>query len=62
MHEYFAAELEQMKPLADAGLVTVDDHAIQVPADGWYLGRAVAMVFDRHLQANRTRDRFSRIV
>jgi len=29
---------------------------------GWYFVRAVAMVFDRHLQADRVRERFSRII
>jgi len=29
---------------------------------GWYCVRAVAMVFDRHLQADRNRSRFSRIL
>jgi len=38
------------------------DQAIQVTATGWFFVRAVAMVFDRHLQADRVRERFSRII
>jgi oxygen-independent coproporphyrinogen III oxidase len=29
---------------------------------GWYFVRAVAMVFDRYLQADRNRAKFSRII
>ncbi|MES2971980.1 MAG: oxygen-independent coproporphyrinogen III oxidase [Pseudomonadota bacterium] len=59
---YFAGELQALEQLADDGLVTVDDEGIQVTANGWYFVRAVAMVFDRHLQADRNRARFSRII
>ncbi len=62
MREYFKAELEQMKAMAAAGLVEIEDGAIQVTAAGWYLVRAVAMVFDRHLQTDKLRERFSRII
>jgi oxygen-independent coproporphyrinogen-3 oxidase len=61
-HSYFAAELEQMRDLADAGLVLLDESGIQVTAQGWFFVRAVAMVFDRYLQADRNRARFSRII
>lgn len=59
---YFAGELEQLRSLQDQGLVTVDDAGIQVTDTGWYFVRAVAMVFDRYLQADRNRARFSRIL
>ncbi|MDO9112377.1 MAG: oxygen-independent coproporphyrinogen III oxidase [Polaromonas sp.] len=59
---YFAAELEQLRDLADAGLVLLDESGIQVTAQGWFFVRAVAMVFDRYLQADRNRARFSRII
>ncbi|MGV3569547.1 MAG: oxygen-independent coproporphyrinogen III oxidase [Ramlibacter sp.] len=58
----FAAELAQLHELQEQGLVVVDDTGIQVTAAGWYFVRAVAMVFDRYLQADRNRARFSRIV
>ena len=59
---YFAAEMDNLQVLAEQGLVTLDDMGIQVTANGWFFVRAVAMVFDRYLQADRTRARFSKII
>ena len=59
---YFASELAALNALADQGLVEVTDSGIQVTADGWFFVRAIAMVFDRYLQADRTRARFSKII
>jgi oxygen-independent coproporphyrinogen-3 oxidase len=62
MREAFAPELERLVPLEEMGLVTVDQHSIQVTPLGWFFVRAVAMTFDRYLQADRVRERFSRII
>ncbi len=59
---YFAPELEALRPLAEHGLVEFVDDGIEVTALGWFFVRAVAMVFDRHLQADRSRARYSRII
>jgi oxygen-independent coproporphyrinogen-3 oxidase len=59
---YFPAELAQLRELADAGLVQLDESGIEVTAQGWFFVRAVAMVFDRYLQADRHRAKFSRII
>ena len=59
---YFATELEALKPLAEQGMVTVDADSIEVTDTGWFFVRAVAMVFDRHLQANLHLNRFSKIL
>jgi oxygen-independent coproporphyrinogen-3 oxidase len=59
---YFAKELEELQSLAEQGLVVLDDSGIQVTPQGWFFVRAVAMVFDRHLQTDRTRARFSKII
>ena len=59
---YFAVELESLQVLAERGLVALDDSSIQVTAKGWFFVRAVAMVFDRYLQADRNRSKFSRII
>jgi len=59
---YFAAEMETLQNLVEQGLVTVDDSGVQVTANGWFFVRAVAMVFDRYLQADRNRARFSKII
>lgn len=60
--KYFATEMEALNKLADQGLVTLDDGGIQVTDRGWFFVRAVAMVFDRYLQTDRTRARFSKII
>jgi oxygen-independent coproporphyrinogen-3 oxidase len=60
--EVFAAEIEQLHELQRMGLVQMDDREVQVTATGWYFIRAIAMVFDRHLQSDRARERFSRII
>ena len=44
------------------GLVTLGDTGIQVTPMGWFFVRGVAMVFDKYLQADRTRARFSKII
>jgi oxygen-independent coproporphyrinogen-3 oxidase len=62
MREYFARELEQLKPMAEAGLVELEPGAVQVTATGWYVVRAVAMVFDGYLHKDQVRERFSRII
>jgi oxygen-independent coproporphyrinogen-3 oxidase len=59
---HFASELENLRELQEQGLVTIEEDGIQVTASGWFFVRAVAMVFDRYLQADRNRARFSRII
>ena len=59
---YFANEIKALQELAEQGLVTLDETGIQVTAMGWFFVRAVAMVFDRYLQTDRTRARFSKII
>ena len=59
---YFAREMEQLRELQAQGLVVMDNAGVQVTAQGWFFVRAVAMVFDRHLQADRNRAKFSRIL
>jgi oxygen-independent coproporphyrinogen-3 oxidase len=62
MRELFAAELTQLRDLESLGMVSVTDSEIQVTATGWYFVRGIAMVFDRHLQSDKVRERFSRII
>ena len=61
-HQYFAAELEQLRSMEGQGLVKLTGDAIQVTELGWYFVRGVAMVFDKNLQADRTRAKFSKII
>ena len=60
--DYFAPELERLRRMAADGLVALEPRAVQVTPTGWFFVRAVAMVFDRNLQADRVRERFSRII
>lgn len=60
--KYFAVELEHLEGLAAHGLVVLGPEGIQVTAMGWFFVRGIAMVFDRYLQADRNRARFSRII
>ena len=59
---YFAAELEALKELEKNGMVVLEDGGIQVTDFGWFFVRAVAMLFDRYLQTDRNRARFSKII
>jgi oxygen-independent coproporphyrinogen-3 oxidase len=60
--KYFAPELEQLETMAEQGLVVLNSESIKVTAMGWFFVRGIAMVFDRYLQADRNRARFSRII
>jgi len=60
--KYFAAELSQLEGLQSDGLVALTDGGLQVTAMGWFFVRGVAMVFDKYLQADRNRARFSKII
>ena len=59
---YFASELVALKELESQGLVVVGARDVQVTPNGWFFVRAIAMVFDRYLQADRTRAKFSKIL
>jgi oxygen-independent coproporphyrinogen-3 oxidase len=59
---YFGRELESLAELQTQGLVTLSDSGIRVTSTGWYLVRAIAMTFDRYLQVDKDRARFSRII
>jgi len=60
--QYFATELEALKELEKTGMVTLDENSLQVTDFGWFFVRAVGMVFDRYLQTDRNRARFSKII
>jgi oxygen-independent coproporphyrinogen III oxidase len=64
VHTYFAAELQRLQELQTYGLVVISDNAVEVTAQGWYVVRAAAMVFDRYLLPHNSasRDRYSRVV
>jgi oxygen-independent coproporphyrinogen-3 oxidase len=59
---YFASEFEALHKLEEQGLVVLEPSGIQVTETGWFFVRAVAMVFDKYLQTDRNRARFSKII
>ena len=59
---YFDAELQTLRGMQDQGLVGLDDLGVHVTELGWFFVRGVAMVFDRYLQADKNRARFSKII
>jgi oxygen-independent coproporphyrinogen-3 oxidase len=59
---YFASELEALKELEISGMLVLEEGGIQVTDFGWFFVRAVAMLFDRYLQTDRNRARFSKII
>jgi oxygen-independent coproporphyrinogen III oxidase len=60
--DYFAKELDALQSMQDEGLVEIEDSAIQVTGLGWFFVRGIAMQFDRYLQVDKNRARFSKII
>ena len=60
--EYFAEALESLEKFARLGFLEMDDKAIQVTEQGWFFVRGIAMLFDRYLQTDQNRSRFSKII
>ena len=61
-HTYFARELKQLQDFVSQAMVTMNAQAIEVTPKGWYLVRAIAMVFDKYAQADGQRAHFSKIL
>lgn len=59
---YFANELTMLKEQEATGMLELDDEGLQVTDTGWFFVRAIAMIFDRYLQTDRNRARFSKII
>ena len=58
----FAAELQDLKQLADDGLLEIQPDWIVVTPKGRLLVRAISMVFDRYLREARARASYSRVI
>jgi len=58
----FAAELADLRRLADDGLVEVTPEWIVVTPRGRLLVRAICMVFDRYLRARERRAAYSKVI
>jgi oxygen-independent coproporphyrinogen-3 oxidase len=59
---YFASELADIQAMETAGLLEIEDRWISVLPKGRMLVRAIAMVFDRYLRADRERARYSKVI
>ncbi|MEY4928298.1 MAG: hypothetical protein RL279_37 [Pseudomonadota bacterium] len=59
---YFADEMTALKALEKTDMLVLEEDGLQVTDTGWFFVRAVAMVFDKHLQTDRNRARFSKIL
>jgi len=59
---YFSTEIKSLEELEKTGMVVIDETGMQVTDFGWFFVRAVAMLFDRYLQTDRSRTKFSKIL
>jgi oxygen-independent coproporphyrinogen-3 oxidase len=59
---YFANEMSTLQEMENQGLVKLSSQGVEVTSMGWFFVRGVAMVFDRYLQQDRHRTRFSKII
>jgi oxygen-independent coproporphyrinogen-3 oxidase len=60
--KYFAAEMQDLRRLADDGLVELQPDWIVVTPKGRLLVRAVCMVFDRYLREKQQRASYSKVI
>jgi len=60
--KYFAAELSDLRKLAQDGLVELSPDWIVVTSKGRLLVRAVCMVFDRYLRERQVRAGYSKVI
>jgi oxygen-independent coproporphyrinogen-3 oxidase len=59
---YFAVELDELRGMEKESLVELDEEWITVTPRGRLLVRAVCMVFDRYLRAQRGSALYSRLI
>ncbi len=60
--KYFANELKIIEDMQSTGMVELEDGGLQITPMGWFFARGIAMQFDRYLQSDRNRARFSKII
>ncbi len=59
---YFADEIAELAALADDDLLSRHARRFDLTSRGWFVARAVAMLFDHHLRTRLTSARFSRVL
>jgi oxygen-independent coproporphyrinogen-3 oxidase len=60
--EYFAAEIKRLMPLADDGLIVLNQSGVEITQKGRLLLRSIAMVFDRYIDQAENDNRFSKAI
>jgi oxygen-independent coproporphyrinogen-3 oxidase len=60
--EKFRAELADLQPMQDDGLLKLDAGSLEVLPAGRLLVRNICMVFDRYLRGDGQRSRFSKVI
>ena len=60
--DYFATELLALEEMIEAGLLTIGNRRLVVLPKGRMLIRAISMVFDRRLRADRENRRYSKVI
>ena len=60
--DYFAAEIEHLKPLADDDLIELTESGVAITQKGRLLLRSIAMVFDRYIDQAQNDNRFSKAI
>lgn len=61
-NDYFATELEALKPMQDDDLLQLSESAIQVTPRGRMLIRNICMTFDWHLRQEAGKQSFSKVI
>ncbi|MDR2112018.1 MAG: oxygen-independent coproporphyrinogen III oxidase [Candidatus Accumulibacter sp.] len=59
---YFSLELAELREMEEAGLLRVEARRIAVLPPGRLLVRAISMVFDARLRADRPQNRYSKVI
>jgi len=60
--QYFAEDINLLKPFIDDQLVTLDAQQIQVLSTGKLLIRNICMCFDVYLRTKARQQQFSRVI
>lgn len=60
--QHFAKELAVLNSAEFSEMVIIDSQGIQVTDIGWFFVRAIGMEFDRYLQSDKNRAKFSKII
>jgi oxygen-independent coproporphyrinogen-3 oxidase len=60
--DYFAAELVDIQPMIEDGLLSRSDNEIRVSSEGRLLIRNICMIFDGHMKSPDLKTKFSKVI